>query len=229
MRALNRPGIRTARADRHPPRWPRTGSGPRPHRWYVAVPSGTVLAGNAATISRSCVTRPTASPSRARACGRHFTNLDRPVFALVNLPETVKGALFARYSRYPGPFGGCFSTSSPTMFPGRASLGMARASEPRSSTSGSSSVTAMTRWRSWGAPTSPANGCRTCSRSSCSARGLAPTSSSPRATSPTTLRCPILRADTATTATPSSARSTRPRWTRCSRSTPSTSAGQGLG
>jgi thymidylate synthase ThyX len=32
----------------------------------------------------------------------HFTNLSRPVFALVNLPETVKGALFARYSRYPG-------------------------------------------------------------------------------------------------------------------------------
>src|SRR5439155_133989 len=30
------------------------------------------------------------------------TNLDRPVFALVNLPETVKGALFARYSRYQG-------------------------------------------------------------------------------------------------------------------------------
>ncbi len=32
----------------------------------------------------------------------HFTNLDQPVFALVNLPETVKGALFARYSRYQG-------------------------------------------------------------------------------------------------------------------------------
>ena len=32
----------------------------------------------------------------------HFTNLDRPVFSLVNLPETMKGALFARYSRYPG-------------------------------------------------------------------------------------------------------------------------------
>jgi thymidylate synthase ThyX len=31
-----------------------------------------------------------------------FTNLDRPVFALVNMPETVKGAMFARYSRYPG-------------------------------------------------------------------------------------------------------------------------------
>lgn len=32
----------------------------------------------------------------------YFTNVDRPVFALVNLPETVKGALFARYSRYQG-------------------------------------------------------------------------------------------------------------------------------
>jgi len=32
----------------------------------------------------------------------HFTNLDRPVFGLVNLPETVKGAMFARYSRYAG-------------------------------------------------------------------------------------------------------------------------------
>jgi hypothetical protein len=33
--------------------------------------------------------------------GRYFTNTDRPVFALTNLPETVKGALFARYSRSP--------------------------------------------------------------------------------------------------------------------------------
>ncbi len=33
------------------------------------------------------------------ALGRFFTNLDQPVFALVNLPEVVKGALFARYSR----------------------------------------------------------------------------------------------------------------------------------
>jgi thymidylate synthase ThyX len=29
----------------------------------------------------------------------HFTSLDGPVFALVNLPEVTKGALFARYSR----------------------------------------------------------------------------------------------------------------------------------
>lgn len=33
--------------------------------------------------------------------GRYFSNLDRPVCALVNLPEVVKGALFARYSRSP--------------------------------------------------------------------------------------------------------------------------------
>jgi thymidylate synthase ThyX len=31
----------------------------------------------------------------------YLTNVDRPVFALVNLPEVVKGALFARYSRSP--------------------------------------------------------------------------------------------------------------------------------
>lgn len=28
-----------------------------------------------------------------------FTNMDKPVFALINLPEVVKGALFSRYSR----------------------------------------------------------------------------------------------------------------------------------
>src|SRR5207249_37837 len=31
--------------------------------------------------------------------GRYFTNLDRSVFALRNLPDVVKGALFSRYSR----------------------------------------------------------------------------------------------------------------------------------
>jgi thymidylate synthase ThyX len=34
-----------------------------------------------------------------RALAPYFTDLDGPVFALVNLPEVVKGALFARYSR----------------------------------------------------------------------------------------------------------------------------------
>src|ERR1700756_2914394 len=32
---------------------------------------------------------------------RYVTNLDQPVFALRNLPEVVKAALFARYSRSP--------------------------------------------------------------------------------------------------------------------------------
>jgi len=40
-------------------------------------------------------------PDEADVLRRYFTNLDQPVFALVNLPEVVKGALFARYSRSP--------------------------------------------------------------------------------------------------------------------------------
>jgi thymidylate synthase ThyX len=36
-----------------------------------------------------------------RLLAPYFTNLDSPVFALVNLPEVTKGALFARYSRSP--------------------------------------------------------------------------------------------------------------------------------
>lgn len=40
-------------------------------------------------------------PEEADILRRYFTNLDGPVFALVNLPEVVKGALFARYSRSP--------------------------------------------------------------------------------------------------------------------------------
>jgi len=39
------------------------------------------------------------SAEEADILRRYVTNLDRPVFALVNLPEVVKGALFARYSR----------------------------------------------------------------------------------------------------------------------------------
>jgi thymidylate synthase ThyX len=41
------------------------------------------------------------SPEEAEVLRPYFTNLDGPVFALVNLPEVVKGALFARYSRSP--------------------------------------------------------------------------------------------------------------------------------
>ncbi len=41
----------------------------------------------------------TFTPAEAVILRRYFTNLDLPVFALTNLPEVVKGALFARYSR----------------------------------------------------------------------------------------------------------------------------------
>jgi thymidylate synthase ThyX len=39
--------------------------------------------------------------AEAALLSRFFTNTTGPVFALVNLPEVVKGALFARYSRSP--------------------------------------------------------------------------------------------------------------------------------
>ena len=61
-------------------------------------PPGCALASPTPCSTRS---RPSPKPS-APASRPHVTNLDRPVFALVNLPETVKGALFARYSRYQG-------------------------------------------------------------------------------------------------------------------------------
>src|SRR5205814_601304 len=41
------------------------------------------------------------TPDERAALAPYVTNLDGPVFALVNLPEVVKGALFARYSRSP--------------------------------------------------------------------------------------------------------------------------------
>jgi len=39
------------------------------------------------------------TPDERAVLARHFTNLEGPVFALVDLPEAVKGAMFARYSR----------------------------------------------------------------------------------------------------------------------------------
>ncbi len=41
------------------------------------------------------------TPAEQAVLSRFFTNTNRPVFALINLPEVVKGALFARYSRSP--------------------------------------------------------------------------------------------------------------------------------
>jgi thymidylate synthase ThyX len=44
---------------------------------------------------------PEFSPQECDILRRHFSNVDGPVFALTNLPDVVKGALFARYSRSP--------------------------------------------------------------------------------------------------------------------------------
>lgn len=44
----------------------------------------------------------TFSPTERERLKPYFSNLDQPVFALLSLPETVKAAMFARYSRYAG-------------------------------------------------------------------------------------------------------------------------------
>src|SRR5262249_27310874 len=51
------------------------------------------------TVAFPTTTHETFTDEETRALTPYFTNTDRPVFALRNLPETVKGALFARYSR----------------------------------------------------------------------------------------------------------------------------------
>jgi thymidylate synthase ThyX len=50
-------------------------------------------------VSFPTLTPDTFTADETQALASFFTNADKPVFALTNLPETVKGALFARYSR----------------------------------------------------------------------------------------------------------------------------------
>jgi thymidylate synthase ThyX len=61
----------------------------------------------------------------------YFTNLDGHVFALTNLPETVKGALFARYSRSAKSLRRLFLDEFADKLPGDAApadtIGLARA------------------------------------------------------------------------------------------------------
>jgi thymidylate synthase ThyX len=72
------------------------------------------------------------SSTECAALTPYFTNVDRPIFALVNLPETVKGALFARYSRSAKPLRRLFLdefadqvTAAPS--PSTSTVGTARA------------------------------------------------------------------------------------------------------
>jgi len=57
-------------------------------------PTGSATAGRHVAIESF-------TADERKALEPYFTNVDRPVFALTNLPEVVKGALFARYSRSP--------------------------------------------------------------------------------------------------------------------------------
>ena len=106
------------------------------------------------------------SQAESELLKRYFTNLDGPVFALVNLPEVTKGALFARYSRsakslrrlFLDEFVGDLDTS------GDAGTDATVASTaPSASTSACSSTTATIRWHSWAGSTSRASRPPTCS------------------------------------------------------------------
>src|SRR5918994_2909152 len=74
--------------------------GPRGHGDRAAPGAGfvTIADGVADAVTLWFATEGFTQDQR-EVLARHFTSLDGPVFALVNLPEVVKGALFARYSR----------------------------------------------------------------------------------------------------------------------------------
>ena len=57
------------------------------------------------------------TPEERALLAPHFTNLDRPVFALVNLPETVKGRFLPAIRGIRGPCGASTSRSSPPTRP----------------------------------------------------------------------------------------------------------------
>ncbi len=61
--------------------------------------SGSLSAYNRSSVSQ--YHQEEFSPEELRLLSRFVTNTDLPVFGLINLPEVVKGALFARYSRSP--------------------------------------------------------------------------------------------------------------------------------
>jgi thymidylate synthase ThyX len=73
------------------------------------------------------------TPDERATLAPHFTDLDGPVFALVDLPEVVKGALFARYSRSPKSlrrlFLDEFAGDAPGAATATASMNTARAEE----------------------------------------------------------------------------------------------------
>src|SRR4051812_45586117 len=59
----------------------------------------TIMDAGKPSMRTSVAPPETFSEEERRTLAPFFTNADSHVFALTNLPETVKGALFARYSR----------------------------------------------------------------------------------------------------------------------------------
>ena len=165
----------------------------------------------------------------------HFTSLDSPVFALVDLPEAVKGALFARYSRTTKSLRRLFLDEFAEDVAGGVSGSSMDPRGRRSSTTASSWSTATTRSRSSAGFTSRASSRRSCWRRHWSGDDSRPTSSSPRGTCATT----VARADGGArpcrrrSSTPSSRNATSNCWTTSSRptggcttsSTPGTASG----
>ena len=109
------------------------------------------------------------------------------MFALTNLPEAVKGALFARYSRTTKSLRRLFldEFADDVGATGRARRRRSRRA-PSGSTTACSSSTATTPWRSSAGCTSRASRRRSCWRRRSSGGGWPPTSSSRRATCATT-------------------------------------------
>ncbi len=150
----------------------------------------------------------------------HFTNLDRPVFALVNLPETVKGALFARYSRYQGTLRRLYLEEfADERRAGRAVRRRGGRARPKALRAHLHRL----RGRLGGAARRRAHRLRVGLERDDEAAPARPAGRLPRAVH--ALHA-LRRADratgsaTATGATPSSGRSTRRRWTSCSSRTP---------
>jgi hypothetical protein len=117
------------------------------------------------TVPVQSVTPDHFSTNEARALAPYFTNTDRPVFALINLPETVKGALFARYSRSAKSLRRLFLDEflgQVPIDPGDRGAAPASAANARTScTRAYSTNSATTPWRSSEARTSPVRACRT--------------------------------------------------------------------
>ena len=116
-----------------------------------------------------------------------FSDLDGPVFALTNMPEAVKGAMFARYSRTTKSLRRLFLDEfAQDIVAGEHGPDRGQRRRRPGSTSGSSSSTATTRSRSSAACTSRASRRRSCWRRRSSGAGSPPTSSSRRGTCATT-------------------------------------------